>query len=120
MAAAVEAHQRAADHALQLYSLGDAMMSLRSALALLEHLPPGDGRDRIELDLRTTLAAAMAASVGYASQPAEQQYQRAADLSLKLGLPVSSPVIRGLGLNAVVTSRFQPRRRPCQGTAAEG
>ncbi len=38
VAAAVEAHQRAADHALQLYSLGDAMMSLRSALALLEHL----------------------------------------------------------------------------------
>ncbi len=104
---AVEAHQQAADHALQLYSLGDAMTSLRFGLGLLEHLPPGEGRDRIELDLRTTLAAAMAASVGYASQAAEQQYQRAADLSLKLGLPVSSPVLRGLGLNAVVTSRFQ-------------
>ena len=106
MTEAVEAHQQAADHALQLYSLGDAITSLRFGLGLLEHLPPGEGRDRIELDLRTTLAAAMAASVGYASQSAEQQYQRAADLSIKLGLPVNSPVLRGLGLTAVVTSRF--------------
>ncbi len=54
---AIEAHRRAAEYAVDVFALDDAIASLRRALGLLEHLPSGRRRDETELRLLVAVGA---------------------------------------------------------------
>jgi DNA-binding SARP family transcriptional activator len=102
----IAAHRRAASHALSLFALDDAARSLRRALSLMEQLPAGPARDEMELDLRIELGVPLTAREGYGSAATEDSYQRALALSRRLGRPPPPPVLRGLGLAALMSCRF--------------
>jgi hypothetical protein len=111
---AVAAHRKAADHALHVYALDDAVASFRRALVLLERLPTGRERDRVELDLRVAVAAALVARDGYAAPGAQETYERALSLCRKLDQLIDPAVLRGLGLASLSMCRFDRSRHYAQ------
>jgi DNA-binding SARP family transcriptional activator/tetratricopeptide (TPR) repeat protein len=102
----IGAYRRAAAHALSLFALDDAAASLRRALSLVEQLPAGHPRDETELELRIELGVPLTAREGYGSAATEESYQRALALSRRLGSPPPAPVLRGLGLAALMSCDF--------------
>jgi class 3 adenylate cyclase/DNA-binding SARP family transcriptional activator/tetratricopeptide (TPR) repeat protein len=113
-AEAVDAHRRAAEYALEVFAIDDAIASLRRALGLLEHLPAGRGRDEIELGLRVAVGAPMVARDGYGSAAVSQTYERALNLCGRLGVRIDPAVLRGLGLASLVVCRFDRSTRFAQ------
>jgi class 3 adenylate cyclase/DNA-binding SARP family transcriptional activator/predicted ATPase len=109
-AQAIDAYRQAAEHAMVVFSLADAIASLRRALLLLGQLPGGPSRDETELELRIALGAPLVAREGYGSVASEEAYERAAALCRRLGRPVDPPILRGLGLAALVGCRFDRSR----------
>jgi class 3 adenylate cyclase/tetratricopeptide (TPR) repeat protein len=76
----------------------EAIAHLRSGLASLAALPPGEPRSRLELSLQLALGAPLLATKGYASREAEAVYQRAEQLSRELSSDADLfTAIRGLG-----------------------
>jgi class 3 adenylate cyclase/predicted ATPase len=76
----------------------EAIAHLRSGLASLGALPPGEPRTRLELPLQLALGGPLLATKGYASREAEAVYQRARELSRELSSDADLfTAIRGLG-----------------------
>jgi predicted ATPase/class 3 adenylate cyclase len=76
----------------------EAIAHLRSGLASLAVLPPGEPRSRLELSLQLALGGPLLATKGYASREAEALYQRAQELSRELSSDEDLfTAIRGLG-----------------------
>ena len=87
------ASQRAAERSADL----EASRHLAQALELLEQLPQGEGRDRLELSLQTALGPTLMALNGYAAPEVEAAYRRALDLCEALKpTPHQFPVLLGL------------------------
>lgn len=88
-----KASQRAAERSADL----EASRHLAQALELLEQLPQGEGRDRLELSLRTALGPTLMALNGYAAPEVEAVYRRALVLCDALKpTPHQFPVLLGL------------------------
>ena len=111
---AVEAYQHAAEYALEVFALDDAISLLRRALVLFEHLKPGHERDQAELAVRITLGSALAARDGYGSASVSLNYERALDLCAGSLHRIEPAVLRGLGLAALVACRFDRSMRFAQ------
>ena len=76
----------------------EAIAHLRSGLASLTALPPGEPRSRLELSLQLALGGPLLATKGFASSEAEAVYQRAQELSRELNNNADLFIaIRGLG-----------------------
>ncbi len=103
---AVEAYERAAEHAYRVFALDDGISLLQEALRLLDRSPQGPVRDEIELRLRSALGVPLAARQGYGAPAVKHSYERALTLHRRLGHRPSPSVLRGLALQAVVSCDF--------------
>jgi class 3 adenylate cyclase/predicted ATPase len=72
--------QRAGTRALERSAIKEAIAHLSHGLASLVEVPPGRGRDDIELDIQIALASAHMAARGYAAEETERAYTRAHEL----------------------------------------
>jgi DNA-binding SARP family transcriptional activator/predicted ATPase len=82
---AIEYYQRAAAYARQRYADMEVAELLRRALALCRGFPESNRRLKQELDLLITLGPALVATEGYSAAEVGQTYERALDLSRRLG-----------------------------------
>ena len=103
---ALEAYERAARHAYQLFALDACIGLLRRALQMLAESARGELRDEIELRLLSAIGVPLVARRGYGAPEVRRCYERALTLHRRLGRPPSPSVLRGLALDAVVTCRF--------------
>ena len=89
----------------------EAVAQSRNGLDLLERLPDDAGRSRKELELQTTLAAALVATVGNAAVETGQAYARARTLCEQLGDTTTLvPVLSGLSTYHQTRSDFAALR----------
>jgi DNA-binding SARP family transcriptional activator/predicted ATPase len=107
---AVSFYRRAAEVAQQVGANEEAAASLRRGLALLGELPEGPERDERELGLQTALGVSLVAVKGYPADEVRKTYDRARELCLRLGRPVSPPVLRGLAIADVASGRLEETR----------
>lgn len=103
---AVDAHLNAAQYAVSVFGLDEAIASCRRGLELLERLSPGPDRDERELEIRLALASQVVARDGYASALGQDLYGRTLSLCRHLGRAVDPATLRGLGLAAVTSCQF--------------
>ncbi|HYI84154.1 MAG TPA: adenylate/guanylate cyclase domain-containing protein, partial [Acetobacteraceae bacterium] len=81
---AIRYHHEAGRQAVARSAMQEAIGQLKKALALLEKLAHGPGRDRLELGLQITLGTALAAAKGYAAREAGGALIRARELAVAL------------------------------------
>jgi hypothetical protein len=103
---ALEAYERAARHAYQVFALDTCIMLLQRALQVLAESARGDVRDEVELRLLSAIGVPLVARRGYGVPEVRRCYERALTLHRRLGRRPSPSVLRGLALDAVVTCRF--------------
>ena len=84
---AVDSFEIAARNAVRLFANREAVVFLRSALRLLNTLPPDSDRDSREFALQAALGPPLVITRGYASPETEEAYTRARNLSRSLGNP---------------------------------
>jgi len=82
---AIEHYRHAAAHARQRYADSEAADLLRRALALCRGFPESDQRLKQELDLLVSLGPALVTTEGYSAAEVGETYERALDLSRRLG-----------------------------------
>ena len=82
---AIPNYSLAAQAARQVYADAEAAALLKRALQLCRDLPPDQGRERMELDLLTRLAAAQFSILGYASAEVGETNAQALRLARRLG-----------------------------------
>ena len=99
---AIEYFERGAELALRVYANEEAVEALTSALDLLEQVRESGERAEEELELRTMLGVALVSLRGYGSPAVLGNYSLARDLSIRLGRPVSPPILRGLAIGLLV------------------
>ncbi len=86
MAAAAVSHWlMAGERALARSAYSEARSSLQNALEHLKTMPAARDRDRLELDLRIRLGAALISTYGYSAKEVEENYVRASGLCERLG-----------------------------------
>ncbi|HSU08174.1 MAG TPA: BTAD domain-containing putative transcriptional regulator [Pseudonocardia sp.] len=103
---ALEAYERAAQHAYRLFALDACIALLQRALRLLDESPRGEHRDEVELRLLAAIGVPLVARRGYGVPEVRRCYERALTLHRRLGRRPGPSVLRGLALHAVVTCRF--------------
>ena len=96
-AAAIEAYRRAADHALGLFSLDEAIDCLQRARRCLDELEPGAERDVLELGLCQALVVPLLWSAGYGAEQVMAAWERVVALCRRMARPVDPAALRGLG-----------------------
>jgi hypothetical protein len=101
-ARAIECYRRGGEIALRVFANYQAAEALTRGVELLRQLPASRGRDEHELELTVLLGAAR----GWGSP----DYARARDLCVKLGRPVSPPILRGLAMNSILRQSFTDAR----------
>jgi class 3 adenylate cyclase/predicted ATPase len=84
-ASAIPYWQRAGDQAIARAAFAEAIGHLSEGLRLGEGLPQSADRDRQELALQSSLGMALQADRGYAAPEVDRAYQRARELSVRLG-----------------------------------
>ncbi len=105
-ALAVQAYERAAEHAYRVFALDDGIALVHQALALLDRSPLGPARDEVELRLRAAQGIPLTARRGYGATAVRYGYERALTLHRRPGRSPSPSVLRGLALYAVGTCDF--------------
>ena len=85
LAAAVAAHERAAEHAAFVYANREAVASYRAALHLLGLAPDDDTRAQHELRLLLALGAPLIATTSWADPEVRSTYARARELGARVG-----------------------------------
>ena len=103
---ALEAYERAAQHAYEVFALDACIALLQRALRMLAESARGRNRDEVELRVLSSLGVPLVARRGYAAAEVRHCYERALTLHRRLGRSPSPSVLRGLALQAVVTCRF--------------
>ena len=94
---AVAYWQRAGQTAVERSADLEATRHLERGLALLDRLPAGEARDRLELELQAALGPALMATRGFAAPEVEKAYRRAHQLCERLApTPHLFPVLWGL------------------------
>lgn len=105
-AKAVPYWQHAGDAALKRFALVEAVAHLRTGLALVEALPPGTERDRLELQLRELLGRAVMDLQGWATDEVSSLLEPALDLARSLDQQESFlPVLHGLWVHFMSAGR---------------
>jgi class 3 adenylate cyclase len=99
---AIPYYRRGAELAVRVFANEEAVDALTHALDLLQMLPESPRRDEDELELRAILSAALVALWGWGAPQVRDDHQRARDLCVRLGQPVSPPILRGLALDSIV------------------
>jgi predicted ATPase len=84
---AIDSWRAAARQASERSAHREAVSHLRKSLALLDELPASAERDRLELDIRIDLGAALIVIHGYAAKEAEEVYGPAQGLARALADP---------------------------------
>jgi DNA-binding SARP family transcriptional activator/predicted ATPase len=106
-AIAIAHWERAAAHARRRYAEDEAIAHLTRALKLLETVPPGRDRDRLELNLLVALGPPLMATQGYAAPDVGRVYARSRMLAELAGDTVSAlPVLCGSFAFHVVKGEF--------------
>ena len=103
---ALQAYERAAQHAYRLFALDACIALLQQALRLLDESARGEHHDEVELRLLSAIGVPLVARRGYGAPEVRRCYERALTLHRRLGRRPSPSVLRGLALHAVVTCRF--------------
>jgi hypothetical protein len=103
---ALEAYERAAQHAYEVFALDACIALLQRALRMLAESARGRHRDEVELRVLSSLGVPLVARRGYAASEVRHCYERALTLHRRLGRSPGPSVLRGLALQAVVTCRF--------------
>jgi DNA-binding SARP family transcriptional activator/tetratricopeptide (TPR) repeat protein len=103
---ALEAYERAARHAYQVFALDACIALLQRALRLLDESARGDARDEVELRLLAAIGVPLVARLGYGAPQVRRCYERALTLHRRLGRRPHPSVLRGLALHAVVSCCF--------------
>ena len=103
---AVEAYERAARHAYQVFALDACIALVQRALRLLDESPRSVARDETELRLLSALGVPLVARLGYGAPQVRHCYERALTLHRRLGRCPDPSVLRGLALHAVVSCGF--------------
>jgi tetratricopeptide (TPR) repeat protein len=94
---AVSCWQRAGQRALQASAYAEAIVHLKTGLALIETLSDGIERTQQELTIQLTLGRALMAMQGYAAPEVIQAYARARELCQQVGAaPQLFEVLMGL------------------------
>ncbi len=100
--------QQAAEQSRRLSAHAEAVGHLRRALSLLESLPEGGERRRLELGLQTSLGVSLIATRGYGSAEVELAFRRGRELCR--GIPESPllfPALYGLRTFHMVRGEHQ-------------
>jgi class 3 adenylate cyclase/tetratricopeptide (TPR) repeat protein len=105
-ARAIPYYRRGAELALRVFANEEAVEALTHALELLGEMPSSRARLEEELELRTILGVPLVALGGYGSAAVGDDYSRARDLCVRLGRPVSPPIMRGLAISSITRSEF--------------
>jgi DNA-binding SARP family transcriptional activator len=84
-ARAVDYYRRAADIAATRFGYAEAIRLHRQALAVIERLPPGPGRDTRELMILEALAAPLTARHGFTAPELQRTLERSVVLAESLG-----------------------------------
>ena len=113
---AIDALRRSARASLHLFDLDVAIAALRGALELVPSLEGpalNGGADAVstEREVLIDLGAALVAREGYGSAEVRDVYGRAMALARMHGGLVDPAILRGLGLAAVVSCRFDEAER---------
>ncbi|MDO9707202.1 ATP-binding protein [Paracraurococcus lichenis] len=99
---AIALYRRAGERSAARLALREARAQLTAALELLEGLPCDAARDRLELELRTTLAVALTWLEGQAASAGGEAYARACDLACRLGETARLvPLLGGLAVHHI-------------------
>jgi len=85
LAAAVAAHQRAAEHAEHVFANSEAIAAYRAALTLLKAAPDDDARAHQELTLLLALGGPLIATTSYADPQVREVYEQARALADRVG-----------------------------------
>ncbi len=107
---AIERYSRAAAHARQRYADTEAADLLRRALALCRGFPESDQRLKQELDLLITLGPALVTTEGYSSAEVGETYERALELSRRLGGRNLSVILSGVWVFRTVRGDLKKAR----------
>ena len=101
-ARAIPYYRRGAELALANFANEESAEALTQALDLLAQLPADPRRDEDELELRTIRGVAHVALWGYGAPDVREDHLRARELCVRLGRPVSPPILRGLAMESLV------------------
>ncbi len=107
---AIPYYRRGAELALRVFANEEAIEALTQALGLLDQAPESPRRDEKELELRIILGVPLVSLRGYGSSAVGDDYSRARELCLRLGRPVSPPILRGLAIHFVVRNELAQAR----------
>jgi DNA-binding SARP family transcriptional activator/predicted ATPase len=108
---AIERYGRAAAYARQRYAETEVADLLRRALALCRGFPESDRRLKQELDLLVTLGPALVTTEGYSAAEVGQTYERALDLSRRLGGGNIFVILSGVWVFHTVRGDLETARR---------
>lgn len=98
---------QAGTRALERSANHEAIDLFQRALALIEELPEGVERDRLELEIQAALGPALIAIKGYSAPEVNRVYARAHDLSRRIGdAPRLFGALWGLGVYNLVLARL--------------
>jgi class 3 adenylate cyclase/tetratricopeptide (TPR) repeat protein len=111
-ARAIALYRRGGELALRVFANYDAAEALTRGVDLLRQMPESARRDEQELEFTVMLGAAR----GWGSP----DYSRARDLSVKLGRPVSPPILRGMAMNSILRLEFADAREDAIALLATG
>ena len=93
---AIDFHLNSGKLLVQQSAHRDAISQLRKGLQLLEHIDEEKTRNKLELDLQITLGIPLLATKGYGAEEVGKVYERARDLSQKVGdIPQLFPALVG-------------------------
>ena len=105
---AIPHYARAAVLAQGLYAHEEAVALARRGLALVETLPAGPPRDRLELELRLVLVPSCRVTLGWAAPELEDVLVRALDLCERAGSPEERlQVLYGMQSLSIVAGRLE-------------
>ncbi|MCP3144869.1 AAA family ATPase [Pyxidicoccus sp. QH1ED-7-1] len=100
---------RAGQQAMERAAYAEALAAFDHALTLVSVLEAAPGRDKLELELRTSKGGALLVTHGYCAPEVEQNVMRARDLCERLGNPPERvPVLFNLWLVNLTASRREP------------
>jgi class 3 adenylate cyclase len=99
---AIPHYRKGAELAIRAFANEEAVEALWHALDLLGQGPESPARDEEELKLRIMLGVPLVARGGWGTAEVLEDYSRARELCVRLGQPVSPPILRGLAINSII------------------
>jgi DNA-binding SARP family transcriptional activator/predicted ATPase len=108
---AIEHYSLAAAHARQRYADSEAVELLNRGIRLCRAFPESNRSLKVELDLLAALGPALVTTEGYSAAAAGEAYERALDLSRRLGDPNILAMLSGVWVFHLVRGDLQKARQ---------